>query len=130
MFHRWDDNFYETVAVSPRTVTTTTEIDGTAVDMRKYDTAVFIVQLASGTAWSGALTCYVAESTDNSTWSDTYLSTLTIASSTTADRIDTLEINAADLSDGYRYARVEINPADGTVKTLAAVNVQFNKRVS
>lgn len=130
MWHNFDDNLVEAVGISPRTVTTTTEIDGAGVDMSDYGNAAFLVSLASGTAWSGALTCYVAESTDNSTYSDTMLATVTVASSTTADQIGLVEIKSSDLSSGYRYARVEVNPAAGTVKTLSAVNIAFNKRFS
>lgn len=125
--HKFEQNVAVDIAVSPRTVTTTTEIDGVGADMAKYNNICFAIQLKSGTQ-SGALTCYIAESTDNSTWSDTMLATLTIASSTDTDGIDTVEISAEKMTDGYRYLRLEVNPASGASKTLSAVAMRFNPR--
>lgn len=127
MYKKFEQNVAVDIAVSPRTVTTTTEIDGTGVDMAKFDGCCFAIQLKSGTQ-SGALTCYIAESTDNSTWSDTMLATVTVASSTDTDAIDTVEVRAEQMTAGYRYLRLEVNPASGASKTLSAIAMRFNPR--
>jgi len=126
--HKFEENCLESVAIcAAATYRTATEVDGTYVDMAKYNNYVAIIEAAGATQYLGDLTCVIAESTDHSTWSNTYLATVTIASATT-NAIDTVEIRAEEMSDGYRYARVEVTPATGTGNMISAVNVQFNPR--
>jgi len=127
--HRFEENIYPTVGIpASSTYRTAAECTGVGVDMQKYNNFCAVIQVKSATQWQGALTCVIAESTDNSTYSDTYLATVTLASSTTTDGIDTVEVRAEELSDGYRYARVEVTPAAGTGNMFSAVNLQFNPR--
>lgn len=123
----FNENVKESVAVAPQSITATVA-NGATVDMAKFNNFVATILVAAATQYNGAVTCVIAESTDDSTWSDTYLATVTIASSTDTDAVDTVEVKASELSAGYRYARVECTPATGTVNTLAAVNQQFNPR--
>jgi len=125
--HKFEENVAVDIAVSPRAVTTTTEIDGVALDMAKYNNVAFAVQLASGTQ-AGALTCYIAEGTTSTQFSDTMLATVTLASSTDTDGIDTVELRAEEMTAGYRYVRLEVNPAAGDSKTLSATAMRFNPR--
>ena len=126
--HKFDNECLESVGiVSAATYRTAAEVVGVGVDMAKYNNFVAIIEAAGATQWLGALTCVIAESTDNSTYSDTYLATVTIASATT-NAIDTVEISAEEMTDAYRYARVEVTPATGTGNMFNAVNVQFNAR--
>ncbi len=113
-----------TVAATYRTAA---EATGVGVDMAKYNNYAAIVNVAGATQWQGALTCVIAESTDNSTYSDTYLATMTLATATT-HTAKGVEVKAEKMSDGYRYLRVEVTPAAGTGNLFDAVNVQFNPR--
>ncbi len=126
MIHKFENNVLETVAVKPK-ASTAAENAGTGVDMAKFRNYVAVVMLAAATQYSGALTAVIAESTDNSTYSDTYLATVTIASTTAADGVDTVEVRAEQMTAGYRYLRVELTPV-GTVSNIAAVNLRFNPR--
>ena len=129
--HTFEKNCLESAAIpASSTYRTAGEAAGIGVDMAKYNNFCAIIQAEPATQWQGALTCEIAESIDNSTYSDTYLATVTIASSTDTTQIDTVEIRAEELSDGYRYARVEVTPAAGTGNMFDAVNVQFNARFS
>ena len=113
------------VAATYRTAGSAT---GDGVDMAKYNNYAAVVHVAAATQWQGDLTCYIAESTDDSTYSTAYLATLTIASSTTADTAQSLEVRSEEMSDGYRYLRAEVHPAAGTGNLYDAVNAQFNPR--
>ena len=124
--HKFEENVKETVAIAPQSITAS-EKAGTGVDMAKFNNYCAVITIVGATQYQGALTCVIAESTDDSTYSDTYLATVTIASATT-DRVDTVEIRAEEMTAGYRYARVEVTPAAGTVNTIAAVNLRFNPR--
>jgi hypothetical protein len=112
------------VAATYRTAGSAT---GVGVDMAKYNNYVAIINVAGATQWQGALTCSIAESTDNSTFSTAYLATLTIATATT-NTAQSLELRAEQMSDGYRYLRVEVAPASGTGNLYSAINLQFNPR--
>ena len=124
--HTFEKNVLESVAIAPQSITAAEKV-GVGVDMAKFNNYCAIVSIVGATQYQGALTCVIAESTDDSTYSNTYLATVTIASATT-DRLDTVEIAAEKLSDGYRYLRVEVTPAAGTVNTISAVNLRFNPR--
>lgn len=127
--HKFENVCLESVAIVPAvTYRTAAKVLGAGVDMAKYNNLVAIITAKGANVDVGALTCVIAESTDNSTYSGTYLATVTIASSTTTDSIDTVEIRAEQMTDGYRYARVEVTPAASTQNLFAAVNVQFNAR--
>lgn len=127
--HKFEHNAKITPAVpASSTYRTAGEAAGASVDMAKYHSFAAIIECEAATQWQGALVCVIAESTDDSTWSNTYLATSTIASSTTVEQTDTVEISADEMSDGYRYARVEITPAAGTGNMFSAVNVRFNPR--
>ncbi|HUT68668.1 MAG TPA: hypothetical protein VMW86_09010 [Dehalococcoidales bacterium] len=125
--HKFEQNIAVDDEVSPRSVTVTTEIDGVALDMAKFNGVCFAVQNKLG-ADSGALTCYIAEGTNSTQFSDTMLATVTLAASTTADQFDTVELKAPEMSTGYRYVRLEVNPAAGTTTHLAAVAMRFGAR--
>ena len=126
--HKFEQNVAVDIAIAPGEAYTAAEKVGVGVDMAKYNNLCIGIAVASKTENQGALTCVIAESTENSTWSNTYLATVTIASSTTADGIDTVEVRAEEMSDGYRYLRVEVTPAAGTENAFAAVNMRFNPR--
>lgn len=133
--HKFEENVKESVSIPGPIATSTTAVFytaaekvGTGVDMAKFNNFVGVISQASGTQWQGAVTYVIAESTDNSAWSNTYLATTTVASSTTADQVDTVEIRAEEMSDTYRYARVEATPAAGTGNVFSVVNLRFNPR--
>ena len=126
--HKFEHNVHESAAIpSAATYRTAAAVNGAGVDMAKYNNFCAVVECAGATQWLGALTCVIAESTDNTTYSTAFLATTTIASATT-DSVDTVEVRAEELSDGYRYARVEVTPAAGTGNMFSAVNLQFNPR--
>ena len=127
--HKFEENVLETIGIAPPVAYyTNAEKAGTGVDMAKFNNYVAVIACASATQWQGALTAVIAESTDNATYSNTYLATVTIASSTTADQVDTVECREEEMTDGYRYLRVEITPAAGTGNAFSAVNLKFNPR--
>ena len=110
---------------------TATTFTGTAADMRKYNNfAAYVAGKASpGTNNIGDLTCYIAQSTDMTTWSTNYLATATAASATGGLTFGTsVEVRAEQMGDSYRYLRVEVLPADGTQNIVAAANLRFNSR--
>ena len=109
------------------TYRTSAEVAGVGVDMAKFNNYAGIVNIAGATQWQGNLVIVVAESTDNSTWSDTFLATSTVASATT-NQCESLEVRAEQMTDGYRYLRTEVTPATGTGHLFASVNAQWNAR--
>lgn len=125
--HKFEQNVSIDVGIPPSAAYTAAEEAGVAVDMAKYNNYAAIIAVAGATENQGALTCVIAESTDNSTWSNTYLGTVTIASATT-DAVDTVEVRAEEMSDGYRYLRTEVTPAAGTENAFSVANVRFNPR--
>jgi orotidine-5'-phosphate decarboxylase len=126
MNRTFGDNVLQTVGITPKT-STAAENAGAGVDMAKYHNYVAVVQLTAATQYSGPLTAVIAESTDNTTYSDTYLATVTIASTTATNGIAIVEVSAEKMSEGYRYLRVEATPT-GTVSLISAANLQFNPR--
>lgn len=128
--HKFEENVKESVGIIQGAVSSTAgEVDGASVDMAKYNNYVAVIQMMAQTQYGGAITCVIAESTDDSTWSDTYLATVTIASSTNTNKVDTVELRAEEMTEGYRYLRCEITPTTpGTSLVFGAVNLQFNPR--
>ncbi len=124
--HRFSENVKYDVGIYPR-ATTATLHSGTGVDMAKYNNFCAIVGAAPGTA-VGALNFYIAQSTDSATWSSTYLATVSVASSASVGYGSSIEIRAEQMSDGYRYLRVEVLPIAGTLNVIAAANLRFNSR--
>jgi hypothetical protein len=126
--HKASENSKLTYAIPvAATYRTATAVTGVGVDMAKYNNYAAIISVAGATQWQGALTCEIAESTDNSTFSTAYLATLTIATAT-VNTAQSLELRAEQMSDGYRYLRVEITPASGTGNLFSANNIRFNPR--
>jgi len=125
--HKFTENCQPTVGIPSQNITAA-EKAGTGVDMAKYRNFAAIVSQKAATQYLGDITCVIAESTDNSTFSNTYLATTTISSNTATDQVSTVECRADQMTAGYRYLRVEITPAAGTVNPVAAMNVRFNPR--
>lgn len=109
------------------TYRTAVAVTGDGVDMAKYNNYAAVINVAGATQWQGALTCQIAESTDDTTYSTAYLATLTIATAT-VHTAQSVEVRAEEMSDGYRYLRVEVEPAAGTGNLFSALNIQFNPR--
>lgn len=133
--HRFHENVKESCCIPCPMATSTVavfytnaELAGTSVDMAKFNNYVAVIQVRAVTQWGAAVTCVIAESTDNTTYSNTYLATVTIASSTTTCGIDTVEVRDEEMSDGYRYLRLECTPAAGTGNIFCAVSLRFNPR--
>jgi len=126
--HKFEQNVSIDVGITPTATYTDQEEAGTGVDMAKYNNYAAIIAIAGATQYQGALTCVIAESTDDSTYSNTYLATVTIASSTNTDQVDTLEVRAEEMTDAYRYLRMEVTPAAGSANAFSVVNARFNPR--
>ena len=110
------------------TSTSATVTTGTGVDMAKYNNFCGVVTCCTGSN-TGTTTIYIRESTDNATWTSAYLATATLASYATVPYIGgfgTIECRAEQMTDSYRYLRVEVIPA--STGTLAIVNLRFNSR--
>ena len=109
------------------TYRTAAVVNGVGVDMAKYNNYAAAITVAGATQWQGALTVVIAESTDNTTFSTTYLATVTVATATT-NQVEVVEVSAEKMTDGYRYLRVQATPAAGTGNLFAVVNARFNPR--
>ena len=126
--HKASENVKITYSIPvAATYRTAAQVTGVGVDMAKYNNFAGIINAAGATQWQGALTCYIAESTDNATFSTTFLATLTIATAT-LHTAQSLEVRAEEMTDAYRYLRLEVTPAAGTGNLFSADNVRFNPR--
>ncbi len=125
--HTFEENIKVTVGLTPQ-IATAIEKTGGFCDMAKYNNFAAICQLAATAAFGGDVTCVIAESTDSTAWSNKYLGTVTLSSSTTTNQIDTVECRAEQMTDDYRYLRVEMTPAAGTGDLISASNVRFGAR--
>ncbi len=126
--HKFEQNVAIDIGIAPAAAYTNAEKAGENADMAKFNNYCAAILVGSKTQYQGALTCVIAESTDGSTYSDTFLATVTLASSTTTDQVDSIEIRAEQMSAGYRFLRCEITPAAGTVNLFSVVNMRFNPR--
>lgn len=130
--HRFSENVKYNVGLMLQVASATaTTYTGTSADMRKYNNFCACVAgvAAPGTNNIGALTCYIAQSTDTTTYSGNYLATGTAASATGGLTFGTsIEVRAEQMADGYRYLRVEVLPAAGTANLIVAGNFRFNPR--
>jgi hypothetical protein len=127
--HKFTENSKIEVALAPQTIATaSTEVAGAGVDMRDYRIFTAVCMLAAAAAHGADVVCHIAESIDDSTWSNTYLATATLQTDATVNDIKTMEIKSADLSDGYRYVRVEMTPGDSTKDVVGAVNIRSKPR--
>ena len=126
--HLLDENIKVDDAVPvPATYRTAQAVNGVAVDMAKYHNFAGIVTVSGATQWLGAITAVIAEGTNSTQFSTSYLATKTIASATT-NQIEVVEISDQAMTDGYRYLRLTLTPAAGTGNMFAAVNARFNPR--
>jgi len=127
--HNLEASTLPVVAIAPVIPNKTAATVGTGVSMAKYNNFALICLSSYEADHGTAVTFYIAESTDNSTFSTTYLATCTIASSTNAQQVDTIEVRADQLSDGYYYVRGEVTcAATSTEQRVAAAGIQFNPR--
>jgi len=127
--HKVTENHKIELALAPQNIATaSTEVDGVGVDMRDYRIFTAVCMLAAAAANGADVACHIAESTDNTTYSGTFLATATLTTATNADDIEMMEIKSADLSDGYRYVRIEMTPGDGTGDIVGAVNIRSKPR--
>ncbi len=124
--HKLEESIRYTSGIPPQTVATSG--NGIGVRLRKYNSFALSCQAALSTA-GAAVVFYIAQSTDNATYSTSYLATCTLAVSTTVARQDVIEVRAEQLSDGYTYVRGEYTAtATNTYQFIAAGNLQFNAR--
>ncbi len=128
--HRFKENVKcEVGLMTLSTATSATVSTGTSVDMAKYNNFCGLVSyvVASNT---GTTTIYIRESTNQLVWTAAYLATATLASYATVPYIGgfgTIECRAEQMSDGYRYLRVEVIPAAAT-GVINIANCRFNAR--
>lgn len=126
--HLFDENIKVDDSIPvPATYRTAAAVNGEAVDMAKYNNFAGVITVAGATQWQGAITAVIAEGTNSTQFSTSYLATKTIASATT-NQIEVIEVSDQAMSDGYRYLRMELTPATGTGHMFAAVNCRFNPR--
>ncbi len=129
--HRFKENVkFDVGLMTTSTATTSTVSTGTGVDMKKYNNFCGLVAgvVAAG---AGPLTAYIAESTDAATFNQTkYVATVAISSATTpyTGYGGSIEVRAEQMSDGYRYLRVEVLPTSGTGNVISIANCRFNSR--
>ncbi len=131
--HKFKENVNVTVGRGAvGTSTTSTVSTGTGVDMKNYNNFAGIIT-AGIQAGGGPLTAYIVESTDNATFNqDKYVATLAISSATSPliGYGGVIECRADQMTDGYRYLRVDVLPTTGTGNVLMVSNVRFNSRFS
>ena len=133
--HRFKENVKTSIGIAAPIATSTVAVFHTAglkagigCDMAKYNNFAGCISQVAGTQWQGDVTYYIAQSTDNTTFSTAYLATTTISSSTTTNQVGTIECRAEQMSDSYRYLRVEALPATGTGNVYSVQNLRFNSR--
>jgi len=128
--HKFEDSVLETVGIVQGAVSSTAgEVAGAAVDMAKFNNFVGIVMNKAQTQYGGIITVGVAEGTTSTQFAATNLATVTIASDTATDQIDTIEVRAEEMTEGYRYLRLEVTPTTpGTAMVFEAINLRFNPR--
>ncbi len=128
--HKFTENVKTDVGLMTlSTATSATVSTGTSVDMAKYNNFVGLVSyvVASNT---GTTTIYIRESTNAAVWTAAYLATATLSSYATVPFIGgfgAIECRAEQMSDSYRYLRVEVIPAAAT-GVISITNVRFNAR--
>lgn len=128
--HKFSENIKSDVGLMTlSTATSATVSTGTSVDMAKYNNFAGVVSyvVASNT---GTTTVYIRESTNAAVWTAAYLATATLSSYATVPYIGgfgTIEVRAEQMSDGYRYLRVEVIPAAAT-GVINITNLRFNSR--
>lgn len=126
--HLFDENISVGDAIPvPATYRTAQAVNGNAVDMAKYHNFAGVITVAGATQWQGAITAVIAEGTNSTQFSTSYLATKTIASATT-NTLEVIEVSGDQMSDGYRYLRLTLTPATGTGHMFAAINCRFNPR--
>ena len=130
--HRFRENVRLDVGyMSISTSTSGTVTTSTAVNLRRYNNFVGIVQ-GVVTPGASALTAYITEATFATGVFNqaTPLATQAIASATTPllGYGGTIEVRAEQLSDGHHWVRVEVLPAAGTGNILSVSNLRFNAR--
>ena len=126
--HLFDENIKvdDGIAVAA-TYRTANAVNGAAVDMAKYHNFAGVITQAGATQWQNSITYVIAEGTNSTQFSTSYLATKTVASATT-NQIEVIEVSADQMSDGYRYLRITATPATGTGHLFAVVNARFNPR--
>jgi len=126
--HLFDENIKIDDAIPvTSTYRTAAAVEGEAVDMAKYHNYAAVITVAGATQWQGDLVCKIAEGTTSTQFSTAYLATKTISTATT-NQVEVIEVSDQQMSDGYRYLRVEVDPSTGTGNMFAAVNCRFNPR--
>ncbi len=128
--HRFKENVRADVGLlTLSTVSTSVNTTGTSVDMKKYNNFCGLVGGVVATA-VGSMQIYIAQSTDAATFSTAYIATATLSSSTVPNQgwFGSVECRAEQMSDGYRYLRVEAIPTQGTGAVITIANLRFNSR--
>ena len=128
-FHKGSENAKLTYSVMPKTGTVGPyTYNGNGVDMAKYNNYAAIISLASASAAfaAGDFHAYIAESTDNTTYTAVTGATTTLSTSTLTPQVTTVELRAEEMSDGYRYLRCTV---DGTgTQGFDVLNSRWNSR--
>ena len=126
--HLFDENIKVDDGVPvAATYRTANAVNGEAADMAKYHNFAGIITVTGATQWQNAITAVIAEGTNSTQFSTSYLATKTIASATT-NQIEVIEVSDQAMTNGYRYLRMTLTPATGTGHLFAAVNCRFNPR--
>lgn len=127
--HTFEERFKVTIGVDPQIPNSTTAVTGGAVSMAKYNNAAIICALTDRTQYGSNATFQIAQGTNSTQFSTVMLKTVTLSSNTQTAQIDTIEVRAEELSDGYTYIRPVVTmAATATGQEISAQVVQFNPR--
>jgi len=133
--HRFKENVkYDIGLIQVVATHGTATCTGHPVDMQKYNNFCGLIAggIGLGTNNVGSFVAYIAESTDSLTFSTNYLATsatIATATGTAKGYGDSVECRAEQMSDGYRYLRVEVRPSvTGTSNLVVIGNLRFNSR--
>jgi len=127
--HKLEENIKCETGVGPLIPNATAAQTGNAVSLAKYNNFALGCQLTDHASGGIGATFYIAQGTNSTQFSTSYLATCTLASNTTTDQSDVIEVRAEELSDGYTHVRGEIvMAATNTVQEVAALNIRFNPR--
>lgn len=127
--HKFEENISAAVSVKAHIPGATAAVVGTGVSLAKYNNYALACTNTFIAANGCAVTYYIAQSTDNTTFSTSYLATCTLASNTTTNQNDVIEVRAEQLTDGYTYvAGVAACASTATQQTICAMGLRWNPR--
>lgn len=127
--HTHTSNVQFRQGIEPQIPNKTSTVLGDYVHMAKYNNFAMGCLLAHHTQITAGAIFYIAQGTDQTTFSTNYLATATLASSTTTCTATVIEVRAEQMTNLYQYLRGEVvMSATCATAAIAAGYMRFNAR--